>query len=247
MGERITNQAEYDKYFPTCKREKALATALDIRKFEIDLYWRRTTYFWGLLGVAFAGYFALKREYPVPVAQVFLITCIGLVLSLSWYLVNRGSKYWQENWEKHLDELEDEFEGPLYKTILSEDMFCLFNPFSGYPLSVSRINQAISLYVTAIWAGLFLRSLHQRWFLSLDSPSSCSRWVSAFDWPGLLLSVITVVCALYLTFGCTTKRPGNKRRTWSWRATPRVTFDRRERGLSVLPASAMPPDNGTKP
>lgn len=35
---------------------RALALALDIRKFEIDLYWKRATYFWAFIAAAFAGY-----------------------------------------------------------------------------------------------------------------------------------------------------------------------------------------------
>ena len=35
---------------------RALAYALDIRKFEIELYWKRATYFWGFIAAAFAGY-----------------------------------------------------------------------------------------------------------------------------------------------------------------------------------------------
>ncbi|MGH8568044.1 MAG: hypothetical protein ACREXU_08475, partial [Gammaproteobacteria bacterium] len=33
--------------------------------------------------------------------------------------VNRGSKFWQENWENHVDLLEDQIMGPLYKTVVS--------------------------------------------------------------------------------------------------------------------------------
>ena len=33
-------------------REKALDLALDIRKFEIELYWKRAAYFWGFIGAA---------------------------------------------------------------------------------------------------------------------------------------------------------------------------------------------------
>jgi hypothetical protein len=41
------------------KSEKALTLALDIRKFEIGLYWQRTAYFWALIAAAFAPYFAI--------------------------------------------------------------------------------------------------------------------------------------------------------------------------------------------
>jgi hypothetical protein len=33
------------------KRYVALQTALDVRKFEIDLYWKRATYFWPFIAL----------------------------------------------------------------------------------------------------------------------------------------------------------------------------------------------------
>ncbi|MCC9001729.1 MAG: hypothetical protein LM549_03765, partial [Candidatus Competibacter sp.] len=41
------------------KLESALEKALDIRKFEIELYWKRAAYFWTLIAAAFAGYFII--------------------------------------------------------------------------------------------------------------------------------------------------------------------------------------------
>lgn len=38
------------------KEEKALNQALDIRKFEIELYWKRATYFWTFIGATMAGF-----------------------------------------------------------------------------------------------------------------------------------------------------------------------------------------------
>lgn len=39
----------YFNKFPSEKREKALLQTLDVRKFEIELYWERAAYFWTLL------------------------------------------------------------------------------------------------------------------------------------------------------------------------------------------------------
>jgi len=59
------NQQEYEAQFSgivppgderMLKAEKALNLALDIRKFEIELYWKRATYFWTFIGAALAGY-----------------------------------------------------------------------------------------------------------------------------------------------------------------------------------------------
>jgi len=155
MSQEILNEDAYKQVFSSKEmRDTALQCALDIRKFEIELYWKRTAYFWTLIAAAFAGYFLLEsKESPTLQPYVFLDSCIGLVLSVSWYLVNRGSKYWQENWERHVDVLEEESMGPLYKTTIHVSEFPWLNIFSGYPYSVSKINQIVSVYVIAVWLG----------------------------------------------------------------------------------------------
>jgi hypothetical protein len=158
MPTELQNEEQYRRVFDK-NREKVLNVALDVRKFEIELYWKRTTYFWTLITATFAGYFVLKNAAPKHPGSIFMITCIGLVLSLSWYLANRGSKYWQENWERHVDVLEGEFIGPLYKTTLSHGQFGLARLLDGFPFSVSKINQLVSLYITLIWLGLTIQSL----------------------------------------------------------------------------------------
>jgi len=146
-------------FFGAEKRKLAHELALEIRKFEIELYWKRATYFWTLIAATFAGFFALASQSSVshPILP-FLLSCIGLVLSTSWYLVNRGSKYWQENWERHVDSLEDEFAGPLYKTTISNEQFRWWKPWHGYPFSVSKVNQLTSLFVALVWLALAISS-----------------------------------------------------------------------------------------
>ncbi|NRY14396.1 ion channel [Clostridium beijerinckii] len=123
----ITIKEEYDKLFPSEKgseeksvREKALEHALDIRKFEIELYWKRASYFWTFIGATLAGYcLVLKNATDSSNNDILiLLNCLGFAFSISWYLVNRGSKFWQNNWERHVDMLEDEIIGPLYKTAI---------------------------------------------------------------------------------------------------------------------------------
>ena len=164
----ITSAESYEKLFLGKKdkdsnkwREEALKNALDIRKFEIDLYWKRAAYFWTLIAASFAGYFALQNTEPVKKDElsIFIITCIGLILSFAWYLVNRGSKYWQENWERHVDVLSEKVMGPLYRTTLSrEHWLTVLMPNKPFPFSVSRVNQLVSLFITLLWVGLAIRA-----------------------------------------------------------------------------------------
>src|SRR6266542_2126084 len=136
--------------------EKALDLALDIRKFEIGLYWQRTAYFWALIAVAFAGFFAVQSAEHIESKSfhAFVIACIGFLFSLAWFLVNRGSKFWQENWENHVDMLEDGLAGPLYKTILRRpkpERFVEKWIDGPAPISVSKINQWVSLFTVVLW------------------------------------------------------------------------------------------------
>jgi hypothetical protein len=167
MAKRITELKNYQIEFPDDKRKCAYKLALKIRQFEIKMYWKRATYFWTLLAATFAGYFVLASSEKTVIhpGLLFLVSCIGLVLSTSWYLVNRGSKYWQENWERHVDSLEDEFAGPLYKTIISKEKFCFLKFWKGYPFSVSKVNQLTSLFVAVIWLALAISSFPS-WHIS---------------------------------------------------------------------------------
>ncbi|WP_333653981.1 RipA family octameric membrane protein [Dissulfurispira sp.] len=111
---------------------KALDHALDIRKFEIELYWKRAAYFWTLIAAAFAGYFAILGSEHLKNKEylAYIVGSIGLLFTWAWFLVNRGSKYWQENWENHVDMLEDKFTGPLYKTVLHRPRIKMLKDFS---------------------------------------------------------------------------------------------------------------------
>ncbi|MBI4189682.1 MAG: hypothetical protein HY525_03995 [Betaproteobacteria bacterium] len=163
MSNQVRDREQYKQLFSSARGDASLLSdtlhvALDIRKFEIDLYWKRAGYFWTLIGAAFAGYFLLnKADSPFP-DSIFVVSCVGFLVSFAWYLVNRGSKYWQTNWERHVDLLEDEVVGPLYKTTLAKEEFRLVRLHDGYPFSVSKINQLVSLYVALVWLGLLIKS-----------------------------------------------------------------------------------------
>ena len=206
------SQEEYEKKFsPLEKKEKALEHALDIRKFEIELYWKRATYFWTFIGATFAGYVAVQASNAASKQDLSVIlSCLGFVFSIAWLCVNRGSKQWQENWENHVDSLEDDVTGPLYKVVLTrretkswktlikerkkEDwkekgVHIITGPS---PLSVSKINQIISLYISALWICLLFYSLPE-----FDTKKG-------FD--GLYVAVIgisVVACILFFWLGRT--------------------------------------------
>jgi hypothetical protein len=200
MTTRQISPEEYDESFKG-KTKAALGHALDIRKFEIELYWKRATYFWTFIGATLAGFFVVRNfEDPTRQDLSVILSCLGLVFSFSWVLVNRGSKFWQENWEKHVDMLEDEFNGPLFKTVLSrnretreEDMIShiLAGPSE---ISVSKINQIVSVYVFVLWWFILVYSL---WPIHPD-------YAPNYFYIGLI-AVAFIFCGLFLRKGKTYK------------------------------------------
>lgn len=170
-------QSKYKQNFPGDKSAKALDLALDLRKFEIELYWKRATYFWAFTGAALAGYLTVltgKNIENRPEA-LLLVSCLGLVFSVAWYFVNRASKFWQANWEGHVDLLEDDEMGPIYKTVLNEK-FPFLRIDDPYPFSVSKINQLLSFFVVLVFAGLVVNTLHDHYTFTKNweaFPSAC--------------------------------------------------------------------------
>lgn len=165
---------QYEKDFPPSdkdkdkdKRAKAWQCALDIRKFEIDLYWKRATYFWAFIATSFAGFLAVQASGAED-KQVLsvVLSCVGVVFSLAWVCVNWGSKYWQENWENHVYLLEDDVTGPLFKVVLDRPDPTTLKEWKDWitapkPYSVSRINQIISYYVSLLWVCLLFYSVYK--------------------------------------------------------------------------------------
>ena len=171
---------------------KPLDRAHDIRKFEIDLYWRRATYFWTLIGAAFVAFFVVQGIDGLgnQKQQVFsfIVANLGFVFSIGWFFVNRGSKFWQENWETHVDRLEQCEDEDLYRFIVYSrtDRDCWLTDAA--PYSVSKINQMTSVYVAVLWAGLGF--------------SSFCQWHGQTVFPGTALGIFIVVTLLTLAFWC---------------------------------------------
>jgi hypothetical protein len=144
-------------------REKLLLAyerAWQNRDFEINKFWSRAAYFWAFIAVEFGAYFALltKADPHLKYVEAWLI-CVSTIFSVAWYFVILGSKRWQENWEAHIDMLENYVTGPLYKTIYYKGTF----------YSVSKINEVLSVVVFIVWIGILASSLSRNFLFPWDS------------------------------------------------------------------------------
>jgi hypothetical protein len=176
------------------KESKRFDTAFATRQFEIDLFWKRSLFFWGFIAAAFLAVAALKSDQPT---LSLLISGFGLVCSISWTLVNRGSKYWQEQWESKIESAEDGVTGPLFKERESPQAKGVW--LAGRPYSVSKLAIAVSDYVALVWLAIFARQ--SRIALGLAGPLTGRR---VLIWATCVVPVI--YSGLLAIFGQSTPR-----------------------------------------
>lgn len=120
--------------------------SLETRKFEIDLFWKRSLFFWGFIASAFVGFTMLYEKH---IGLSIVIAGFGMVCSFAWTMANRGSKYWQENWETKVGKFEDDITGPLFKVhepVQKKDIWLQARRYS-----VSKLAIALSDYVFLLW------------------------------------------------------------------------------------------------
>lgn len=158
---RGISKEDYIKEYDKEKLEEAFKIALDTRKFEIELYWKRTGYFVLFIGAVFVGYYKMLQSIDngsndIQKELLFLFfSLLGFILSLLWYIANRGSKFWQENWEAHIEVLSTHLGIPIFG-IINYCKSTKSDLMKEYPFSVSKVNQMISLIVTISWFFLFI-------------------------------------------------------------------------------------------
>lgn len=121
------------------------------RKFEIELFWKRSLFFWGFIIASFYAYITLAKENMI---FSLMAACLGFACSVCWTCVNRGSKYWQEQWEAKLKE----FQG---MDDLYEPKEIKEGEFWSYRFSVSKLLICLSDFITILWFILVLFSLYK--------------------------------------------------------------------------------------
>ena len=125
-------------------KQREIDIAHDVRKFEIELTWKRSAYmgtFQGFL-IAALGFMLAKAAPMDEWARFFSVfVCIaGLFLSRAWILINTGSKFWQRYWEQYLIEKGD-------KTDYESQSKSFKDKLGKYPrFSIARTNIRVSWF-----------------------------------------------------------------------------------------------------
>jgi hypothetical protein len=174
------------------QRQAALNRAHEIRKFEIELYWKRATYFWVLQAAVFAAISFVWKAKELEISPVIPVAfaALGLLTSVAGVLSAKGSKFWQENWEHHIDMLEDEFEGRLHKTA--------YVGKGGLAWSVSGVNERLGYCFGAFWVAMLFAAIDKAnpW-LKADF-AECFAWVTSAGFQTLVVLAVMVIGIAWL-------------------------------------------------
>jgi hypothetical protein len=217
-----TNKLNDDK-LDNQKLKDALSRAYALRSFEIEHYWKRATFFWGFQAAIFAAFGFVWKDSGGPTQSgplVLGLSSLGILTAIANYLSARGSKFWQKNWEKHIDMLEDEVEGRLHKTI--------WLPEGLREYSVSGVNLMLGRFFIVFWiivAG-YSASRFLDWHLSaiISSLPSFLRAVTAQWMYVIAFFVLTILGAIFLraqtstlkgTIATCTGGPGRRLADWN--------------------------------
>ena len=150
--------------------------------FEIDHYWKRATYFWVFIALAFTSYFSIviannhtivnsiNHEIVDYNRYKLSISSIGFVLSLAWFYVNRGSKFWQNVWQIKVGKLENILYEELYSREIvpkklelgfwldKETRNAALERLMSQRPSLTQLNEHVSAFICSVWGILFVIS-----------------------------------------------------------------------------------------
>lgn len=198
------------------------------RDFELAHFWQRAIFLSAFLLACYAGYGSfiihcataetLRLSFAV-INDIAVVVCVvGLVLSLMWIMMAKGSKAWYEHYEAAINAFVDRyagrnvFEGDLAEMAgfevgnteeyndnkIEEVSSWLWNARAG-SFSVSKINIAIGHLSALLWGGLLLMHIAfaQRGFATLDD---ASVFLQSFITPRLLIAAVSGILLLFWVY-----------------------------------------------
>lgn len=145
--------------------EEEIKLAKEIRNFEIELYWKRSNYFWIITAAMFVAFASIitKSDTSITINSnitllylQYAICFLGGIISWSWYLSCRGSKYWQENWENMLTSLYNANNQVSIFDYWLKPTTSITSINQAFPFSVSKTNQIMSFIVFLTWSLLLI-------------------------------------------------------------------------------------------
>jgi len=173
---------------------------VDTRKFEIENFWKRTAFFWGVLAIILVGYFNAKNSEE----YLIFISYLGFFYNLIFSLSLRGSKYWQVHWEIAAIEHERHLGFKIFrwnfKDKIKEESSTVFPPLKPTKYSVSKLTMILSDFTIFFWLILMIKDfvyMFKNSLLHFDFCAPCKE-LCVIDWYTCGVITIPLIGILYL-------------------------------------------------
>jgi hypothetical protein len=147
--------------------------AIETRNMEIGLFWQRSNYFLVLNTAIAVGFFSVEK-LPYQIA----LSLFGAFISILWFRVNLGSKYWQSRWEHRASILEQKLGADI-------DLFSASKEVTDSDVKESLLNHKKIKQLT----------IYDCWVMSKPSVSKIMSWLSAtfiILWTSIFIMAIYV-------------------------------------------------------
>lgn len=158
------------------------SAALNARRDEIELFWKRSLFFWGFIAAALV---ALATSYHDHPRLALGVTVFGTVCSLCWTLANRGSRRWHVHWEKMVQVEQKPIIGDLFGIRAKGEQGDFW--LQARPYSVGKLTIALSDFVLCFWIGV----------LSYQVFSLVHHLAGAWEWRDIALATWVVFGLIY--------------------------------------------------
>jgi hypothetical protein len=171
------------------------------RDFEIKHLWQRSVFLWTFLGFTYTAYgFVFKKiiektsDTEILHFAAIILGTLGVLLSLLWIMMGKGSKYWYEVYLHKISLIEDDLSlgiHPDFKSIstnIPEDKInkCIFS-CKAARYSPSQINIALGQISLCVWIVI----LFVHFFILFNDVCQCKI---------TLLKLLLLCCAIGCPF-----------------------------------------------
>ena len=181
------------------------------RDFEISHFWQKAVFLFGFMSLCFAAYGALvlkvveiEEDKTASLSYLYQymlgVSVLGIIISVLWVYMMKGSKAWFEVYEKSIYAIENEifrWENKKYvmgqwaKRMRSDFGFGFWNTKGG-AFSPSKINIVIGWILFVVWAMCGIVSVYNWWIISIFDFS---------EYVPFMISVL-VVCVVSWVLWC---------------------------------------------
>ena len=216
-GNRIPQIEISENDYPS--KEKIWDRLYQCRDFELSSFWQKSVFLFGFLSLCFAGYGALVAQVvdndtnPDSISYIYQYMCgvsmLGIILSVVWIYMMKGSKAWYEVYEKAIYEIECEIfksgnskyiEG-VWANKMRGDFGVGFFGVKGGSFSPSKINIIIGWVMLGIWiivSGISCYNLFYNYFSLEAIANHINERLDDIKKVVFFINLVILVCSLFV-------------------------------------------------